>query len=422
MSNISASMLAYPGPHWRMHWLDGGLANLRLDVVGFLAILGEDAVRRTSRLASLSKTFWLPRLLPAPHSLLYVQRPERLDTVKADVTAVLNGSHRDYLPHIAAVLFDFEIPPYGVRCLRIQRKDDPKDAKMTTKWTAPVILVNLLGCGLSVVLFVASLVYGDGMSLIATVLLSLLSTLVGITNSWSLRLPSRRQGPSIDETVIVRWPNGSFLVVKADEEIARILFWEPDTLDYMVRSSALIPFSMPGTVVLMLSVIALANATIELQIGWASAYVLLNAAHWVAAALPRSWNWDTSAFDIDEEMVMGGTQSSSYTAAVWKAVVFTGSTVWVRLNQAVPKTAAWDLWLAKAEAHVKTREKTARSTHTDLEPAILRRATTWRRERQASPWVWSIPNEWDPTRSWWEAFHELRPAVKTDVSIEATQA
>ncbi|KAK4958049.1 hypothetical protein LTR10_004474 [Elasticomyces elasticus] len=384
MSNDTTSMLAYPGPSWRMHWLDGGLGNLQLDVVGFLAILGEDAVKRTSRLASLSKLFWLPRLLPAPHSLLYVERPERLDTVKAQVNTVHSGNHRDYISHTAAALFDFEMPKFGVRC-----------------WTAPVVLVNLFGCLLSAVLFVASLVYGDGMSLVATVL-SLLSSLVGLTNSWNFPLPRRRHGMVPSENVVIRWPTGSILVVKADQDLVWTLFFGPDTSHYMVPPSTLIPLSMPGTVILMVSVIALANAKIELQIRWAGAYILLNAGHWVAAALPRRMNWDTSAFEIDEEFLSSGSQAKGYIETLWQAIVFTKSTAWVRKSDAVPMTPVWEQWLAQAEEHVQTRGKTTKPRRTDLGPGIIRRATTWRKEQEAGtiPPLWSVPNEWDPRAAW----------------------
>ena len=87
-----------------MRWLDGGVGNFQLDIVGFLAILGEDAVKRTSRLASLSWTFYLPRLIPAPHCLLYAERPERAETIRGMVTGVNSGGHRDYLSHTAGAI------------------------------------------------------------------------------------------------------------------------------------------------------------------------------------------------------------------------------------------------------------------------------------------------------------------------------
>jgi len=95
--------------------LESGLANLQLDIVGFLAILGEDAVKRTSQLASLSRTFLLLRLLPAPHSSLYVQRPECLETVKAIVTRADGSVVQESLPHIAAAMLYVVKPPYNAQ-------------------------------------------------------------------------------------------------------------------------------------------------------------------------------------------------------------------------------------------------------------------------------------------------------------------
>ena len=98
------TVLSQPGRLWHMRWFDGDLGDFQLDIVGWLAILGEDAVRKTARLASLSSIFYLPRLMPAPHSLLYVERPEHVESVRASVTAVHSGNQRDYLSHVAAAL------------------------------------------------------------------------------------------------------------------------------------------------------------------------------------------------------------------------------------------------------------------------------------------------------------------------------
>ena len=108
------SALSHPGPDWHFLWPSGGITNLQLDVVGFLAILGEDAVRKTSRLASLSRAFLLPRLLPAPHSLLYSERPEELDVFRASVISVNSGNARDHLSHIAGVILyeGLRLAPY----------------------------------------------------------------------------------------------------------------------------------------------------------------------------------------------------------------------------------------------------------------------------------------------------------------------
>jgi hypothetical protein len=85
---------------------------------------------------------------------------------------------------------------FTVRCCEIseknQQSDDPLQSNLAggstlrATWKGPVVAVNLFGCALSIALLVLSLVFGDGMSLIATILLSILSSLVGFTTTGNL--------------------------------------------------------------------------------------------------------------------------------------------------------------------------------------------------------------------------------------------
>jgi hypothetical protein len=80
----------------------------------------------------------------------------------------------------------------------------------------------------------------------------------------------------------------SYLVLKCNESLANQLLFAPDAIAYKLQHSGhFIPVSLLGTLILMISVIALANAKIQLQIAWAASYVILNIGHWMAAALPR---------------------------------------------------------------------------------------------------------------------------------------
>jgi len=47
-----------------------GFEGLQLGIVGFLTILGEGSVLANAQVSSLSKLFFLPRLLPAPQAFL----------------------------------------------------------------------------------------------------------------------------------------------------------------------------------------------------------------------------------------------------------------------------------------------------------------------------------------------------------------
>lgn len=245
----------------------------------------------------------------------------------------------------------------------------------------PVNLVTMFGCLLSIALFVLSVVYGDGMSLIATVLLSVLSSLIGLTSRWTMQFGKRPKGardPAGD--CVIRWPNGSYLILKCSESLAHQLLFAPDAIAYKIQHSGqFIPVSLLGTLILMISVIALANAKIQLQIAWAVSFILLNIGHWAAAALPRGWNFHISGCEIEEEHLSSGGKSASFTEGLFKAIVFTRSTSWVKLNTTVPDTPQWREWLGQADNMAKQCRTSESDDAVDELPAsrALRRHGTW---------------------------------------------
>lgn len=62
---------------------------------------------------------------------------------------------------------------------------------------------------MSAVLFGPTLHYDGGMALLATVMLSLLSTNTGITNKWK---PSPNDSHSPTGDVVVKYPHGAFII------------------------------------------------------------------------------------------------------------------------------------------------------------------------------------------------------------------
>lgn len=299
------------------------------------------------------------------------------------------------------------MPPFTVRCCVIRAKDtsvrpkkwfggtksghhgsDTKESILRARLSGPVVLANVFGCALSIVLLVLSVVFGDGMSLLATLLLSLTSVLVGITNHWQLKVPTRRLLRNLPPGDTVIWyPNGSFLVVRCDEELARQLFFSPETIDYTLsQPNGFILLSLLGTLFLMISVVALANAKTQLQISWAISYVILNIAHWLAAALPRRLNWDFSILEMAEQGLEDGPESSSFTEALWKAILLTEDTRWVRRSGAAPETPAWEEWLTQAGKAAKP----GRSYIGHLTNPI------WRGEYGLEALVWANPTDWSP--------------------------
>lgn len=266
------------------------------------------------------------------------------------------------------------MPAYTVRCVKIEKSSDKKDVTwidtylrglpsgaktdsaattgaplVKTKATGPLTYVTLLGCLLSIALFIVSIVLGDGMSLLATILLSLLSTVVGISNKWTLKLPKPADGKKPAGDAVIRYPKGSYLVVKCEESVARELFFAPEEIEYNVASAATYRLiSLLGTLMLMLGVIALANARLPLQFAWAGAYIIINIAQWISAAMPSEAHWDLSCYTLEEEGLSAGPHSGNFTEALWKAILLTKSIDWVTIGGAAPATEVWKAWLGEA--------------------------------------------------------------------------
>jgi hypothetical protein len=199
------------------------------------------------------------------------------------------------------------------------------------------------------------------MSILATILLSLLSSLIGLGNKWELELPKRRNKnanvPRGD--VVIRYPKGSFLIVRCEEDVARELYFAPESINYqLTHGPAYRILSLVGTMMLMGGVICLANAQIQVQIAWAGSYMLLGASYWIVAALPSKMHWDTSCYQVTNECLSDSTlekkgfpsENDTFTQALWKAIVVSKEIGWVRRSDACPDTPAWRDWLMEAKA------------------------------------------------------------------------
>jgi hypothetical protein len=331
------------------------------------------------------------------------------------------------------------MPAYDVRCVRVRKKNGlernltPKQkerAKIATtkepdtefgpplvksKSFGPLAYVSLLGCSLSVSLFIISIVLGDGMSLLATILLSLLSTLVGVSNKWTLRLSkvTSKDGKLPDGDVVIRYPNGSFLIVICDEEIARELYFAPEEIVYDMQNEILYKMiSLLGTLLLMLGVIFLANAKLQLQFCWGGAYVVINAAHWIAAALPARLHWDLSCYVLEEQGISEGHKSHSFMDALGKAIMITQSTRWVQHGHAAPQTPVWDRWLAAAGKVSKRVKEGEGPIDSILWPD--------KKMKTRGP-IWRIPDDWSARGTWKDVNKEpAKPDVTPPVVLGAS--
>ncbi|EXJ69474.1 uncharacterized protein A1O5_07510 [Cladophialophora psammophila CBS 110553] len=347
-----------------MRFIDQYISNnqgFQLDIVGFLAILGEGSVETIAQVATLSYLIYVPRLIPAPQIFIRPSRPEKLETTAgAKVIGVHSGNTGEDIHHVAHALHRGDkLRPNTVNCVRVRENNKPRPS---IKRFGPLAWLAFLGAVMSGALLGLSIYYEDGMSLLATVLLSTLSTVTGIANKWSPTPNDPKPDPhSPPGDVVIKYPQGAFIVVSCEERTARYLYFNPsERCIYSVKSTAIYRgLSLISTLLLMGGVISLANAKIQTQTAFAGSYMLINIFYWVGAALPPAQHWDLSRLEVEHIEVHGGTPprnaqqvdnySPTYTEALWKAIAVTGTSNWVKEAGWAPKTPAWSDWLNEAE-------------------------------------------------------------------------
>lgn len=249
------------------------------------------------------------------------------------------------------------LAPFSVRVVHIERISE---RPLKSKTLGPLTAVSIIGFILSALLLGISISERDGMSIVATVLLSFLSSLIGLGNKWSLKLPSRKYQSKVpDGDVVIRYPKGSFLIVRCAEDVARELYFAPESIEYQLTHGPVYRIlSLVGTMMLMGGVICLANAQIQVQIAWAGSYMVLGSSYWIVAALPAKMHWDTSCYRVTQECLSDADMGAkgypsicdTFTKALWKAIVVTKDTTWIRRSDACPDTWAWTQWLRAAKA------------------------------------------------------------------------
>lgn len=245
---------------------------------------------------------------------------------------------------------------FDVRCVEIERNDEAPVVKARTfSW---LTANNILGAAFALAILILAAIWQDGMALIAVCCLSLLSSLIGLGNKWTLKLPKRRytKGHVPRGDVVIRHPRGSFLIVKCSEDVAREIFFAPENIEYLIEDQVLYRLlALVGSILLMASVICLANCQVRTQTCFGAAFMILNATYWIVAAFPARVHWNTSAFIVRQQRLETAAfdknftdSNPSFTQALFKAIVATKETKWVQLGDAAPRTAVWDQWLREA--------------------------------------------------------------------------
>lgn len=107
-------------------------------------------------------------------------------------------------------------------------------------------------------------------------------------------------------TFILRYPQGNFVVVQSSPELVLQLFLSRNDMEYRVNEHIHSYLSICCTIMLMLGILAVANAQIQLQIAFACAYISLNAAYLAMANTPTRAHWDLSSLEVRGQRINDG--------------------------------------------------------------------------------------------------------------------
>jgi len=396
--------------------LPGSFQNLRLDIVGIIAILGDGGVTRNAQVAALAWCNSIPRLLPAPQALLKQERDKRLPTQAGTVVGVYSGNVRHNLNFFTSVLHPDRLENYEVEFLQVDPEygEAPDESYGGRPW-GELFYLSLVGCSMSLALVALSIYYQDGMSLLATIFLSMVSSLVGIGSHWKLDFPPPEVAnpkeilPPGD--IVIYYPNGAFRVIRCTEKTSR-LYFQAESCKYSLEDSPYRSIALLATIMLMLGVIFLSNATLRLQVAFGAAYIILNALYWgISAVNPLTNHWKHSfkitKFPLVTPVKLGrsytqsgqntqdqsgqspevtristrrlrnspilrrGAQIVGYemndsstkeepdrtmTTALWVAIALTGTSKWLNdSTQIAPVSEVWKEWLEEADRMAKNQ-------------------------------------------------------------------
>ncbi|OAP57566.1 hypothetical protein AYL99_08304 [Fonsecaea erecta] len=411
-----------------MRWISK-FSDLKLDIVGIIAVLGEGSITRNAQVTSLSWWSTIPRLMPAPHALLEPERKYRLPTAPGIVAGAYSGLVKREVNFFAQLLHPEPLEDYQVELVQVTRKDVPTaNSKIPCSYGpkkyGPLFWISVVGSAMALALVALSIYYSDGFSLLATIMLSLVSSFVGFGTHWSLvfqesKVKENRLEVIPRSDVIIYYPNGSIRVIRPSTENIARLYFLTEHAQYVIDDTPYRTLALFSTVMLMTGVVSLANASNILQVAFAASYILLNVLYWgVSALMPYKYHWqhiyETEIIPIQHQnqeldaRVVGGrveefkrrlrhewrrfqeawilekrrdraskraetvfeenTLARNFTGALWTAIVLTGTSQW--LNEATtiaPVNVAWKEWLREAGLQVRPNIESGESlgSHND---------------------------------------------------------
>ncbi|PYH49328.1 uncharacterized protein BP01DRAFT_388382 [Aspergillus saccharolyticus JOP 1030-1] len=351
---------------WFPTTLDSQADGWHFDIVGLLAVIGGSATAKHLPAIAASPFSVIPRLLPAPETLLDTDRTHRLPAISGvKVIGTQSGILLNELNYFATLIHDIEsLPRYAVKVCRVShrrnepdpRNDEEKTGEASqhelrpiriqlTSWLNAVTVISIL---ITAALIIAAGVLHDGVAILALAATAGSTSAASLSAKWSPRLGTRTAKVEVPPAdVVLATRAGAFVVVNCEETVCRELYAGMDDCDYLFSRVPHRILLAVSTLLLMAGIILFSNCSWKLQIAVGTAYLILNLLYWLLALLVDAREiWDLSRYEWEEKTIP--TEQPSFTLALWLAILHAQEVSWVRRGSVAPRSDAWDAWLAAA--------------------------------------------------------------------------
>lgn len=342
--------------------VDDSATTWSFDIVGLLAVVGGSSITKHAQAITASPLVGIPRLLPAPETMLDTDRPATLPPVPGvTVVGVHTGKQLNELPFFADVILDTEsLEEYQFQSYRITYKKTDTDAERNSIPTyiplrkfCPLNLLTLASILMTIALFVWAGLQRDAIGLLGLGTMSISTSTACLSAMWTPGVfPAHLfKSSNIPGDVIIRTRRGALISVKCEDDVARELFEENHSCQYTFEGRFHQTLLATSTVLLMASIIFFSNCTWKIQIAVGLAYIILNLAYWAMALLTSPKDlWDIGV-RYDAEVVEERTVDS-LAGVLCVAIRTTGKIGWVKKASLAPSTKIWDRWLREAKKNL----------------------------------------------------------------------
>lgn len=356
---------------WFPSYLKPEETGWRFDILILLAVIGGAATQKHIPAITATTLSVIPRLLPAPETLLGTDRANRLPAVKdVKVVGIQSGTLTHELNYFANLIHHVEsLEEYTVWKFEINyRSGDDIESKGDTdhspskevpplrinpfSWLNVVTVLSIL---MTAGLFVAAGVLRDGVAVVALTTMACSTSAASFSAWWSPKLSKRTAKcdvPRADVAIVTR--GGAFVIVHCEESIVRELYTGVDMCRYTLNGRPHQIVLATGTLLLMASVVFFSNCSGKMQIAIGAAYFILNISYWLLALLvepKKTWNLNSRYHVQEQELIYRG--DKNFTGALWLAIHYTGRAQWAKRADIIPVTDAWETWLKEATENAR---------------------------------------------------------------------